>query len=225
MTIFKIKYGAALVSLLIIISLLGAGGWFWNNYGQRMEEMEKKDPELFGMILDEARGFNLIEASRLLIDLDQMTPSQVRWNRYQRLKKKIQHDDNFRQEVKAIREGAVERARAKQNKQHAAQISDIGLKHTKNSWIELKPWQKNLVLRETCQQILSGNKKLSANYCDQAIPLGREDRFVTRALENLKLEMDYFDFTRLLNQAGIPAESAISKSGKLLKMTGSLGGA
>ena len=225
MTIFKIKYGVIIISLLIIITLVGAGGWFWNNYGQRMGEIKQKDPELFGMILDEARGFNLIEASRLLIDLDQMTLSQVRWNRYQRLKKKIQNDDNFRQEVKAIREGAVERARAEQNKQHAAQISDVGLIHSGKSWNDLKPWQKGLVLRETCQQVLSGNKKLPANYCDQAIPLGREDRFVTRALENLKLEMDYFDFTRLLNQAGIPEESAISKSGKLLKMTGSLGGA
>jgi hypothetical protein len=225
MTIFKTKYGATMVSLLLIIFLVGAGGWFWNNYGQRMEEIEKKDPELFSMILDEARGLNLIEASRLPMDLDQMTPNQVRWNRYRRLKKKILNDDNFMQEVKAIREGAVERARAEQNKHHAAQISDVELKQTRNSWNEMKPWQKGLVLRETCQQVLSGNKRLPANYCDQAIPLGREDRFVTRALENLKLEMDYFDFSRLLSQAGVPEESAISQSEKLLKMTGSLGGA
>jgi hypothetical protein len=225
MTIFKTKYGPIMVSLLLIIALVNVGGWFLNNYGQRMGEIEQKDPELFRVILDEARGLNLIEAGRLLNELDQMTPNQVRWNRYRRLKKKILNDDNFRQEVKAIREGAVERARAEQNKNHDEQISAVGLNPTGNSWNEMEPWQKGLILRETCQSILAKNKRLTSSFCDQAIPLGREDRFVTRALENLRMEMDYFDFSRLLSQAGIPEKSAISKPGKLLKMTSSLGGA
>ena len=78
---------------------------------------------------------------------------------------------------------------------------------------------------ETCRRIFSDEKKLTASFCDQAIPLGHDERFVARALENLKMEMNYFDFTRLLDEAGIPAEKVFSHSGKLKKMTGSLGGA
>ncbi len=89
----------------------------------------------------------------------------------------------------------------------------------------MEPWRKGLVLRETCQRILPDEKKLAASFCDQAIPLGHDDRFVVRALENLKKEMDYFNFSRLLSEAGIPAENIFSHSGKLIKMTGSLGGA
>jgi hypothetical protein len=225
MTIFKSKLGVVIVSLLIVISLASAGGWFWNNYGYRMGEIEKKDPELFGMIIQEARGLNLIGASRLLMELDRMTPNQVRWNRYKRLKQKLANDKDFKQEHLRKKNEIWKQAKSDKLKNREVQIGEVKLIPETKYWNEMKPWQKGLVLRETCQQVLSENKKLPANYCDQAIPLGRENRFVTRALENLKLEMDYFDYSRILSQAGIPEESAISKSGKLLKMTGSLGGA
>ena len=215
-----------MIILLLFITLsLGAGGWVWNTYGPAFEVFKNKDPEQFNIILTEVKSLNFIKASNLALELNQMTPNQLRWNRYRRLKQKILSDDNFRQEVNAVRIGVVERARAEQNKYHSLQISDIDLQPDSNLWQKMDPWKKGLVLRETCQRILSKDKRLTPSYCDQAIPLGREERFVARALENLKLEMDYFDFSRLLSQAGIPAESAISPSGKLIKMTGSLGGA
>jgi hypothetical protein len=225
MEFLKKKYWVMIASLLFIIFSVGAGGWVWNTYGPAFEELKNKDPEEFSIILAEIKNLNLLKAGSLAIELNQMTPNQVQWNRYRRLKQKILSDDNFRQEVNAVRKGVVERARAEQNKYHSLQISDTGLQPDSTIWHKMDPWKKGLVLRETCQRILSKDKKLPANYCDQAIPLGREDRFVARALENLKLEMDYFDFSRLLSQAGIPAETAISQSGKLLKMTGSLAGA
>ena len=222
MIIITTKFRMVIVSLLFVIALVGAGGWYWNNYGQRMGEIEKKDPELFRIIIDEARGLDLIEAVRLLLELDQMTPNQVRWNRYKRLKQKLASDKKLLQEHLQERDKLWQQARSEKLKNYEAQIGEVKLNSKTNLWNEMRPWKKGLVLRETCQQILSANKRLPANYCDQAIPLGKEDRFVTRALDNLKLEMDYFDFSRLLSQAGISSESAISKSGKLIKMTGSL---
>ncbi|MGV7222706.1 MAG: hypothetical protein ACQ9MH_14405 [Nitrospinales bacterium] len=225
MNIFKTKFGVLLVTLLLIIYSAGAGWWLWNTYGPSFEELKNKDPEQFSLIVAEIKNLNLIRAGNLAIELNRLTPNQVRLNRYKRLKQNILTDDNFRQEVKAVRKGEVERARVKQNKNHAVQIRDAELQTTSNVWNEMEPWKKGLVLRETCQEILSKNRKLPVDYCDQAIPIGQDEHYVTRALENLKLDLDYFDFSRLLNQAGIPSENAISHSGKLLKMTGSLGGA
>ena len=225
MDFLKKKYWVMIISLLFIIFSVGAGGWVWNTYGPAFEELKNKDSEQFSIILTEVKSLNLFKASNLALELNRMTPNQVQWSRYRRMKQKLESDKEFKQEVMRERDEIKKHTRAEQIKNYEGQISEVELKSNINIWNEMGFWQKGLVLREICQRILSKDKRLTPGYCDQAIPLGREDHFVTRALENLKLEMDYFDFSRLLSEAGVPAESAISQSGKLIKMTGSLGGA
>lgn len=250
------------LSLLFFLVAAGGGGWVWHKYGPLLNELNAKDPEQFSLILKEVRGLHFFEARKLVIELDRLTPNQVYWNRYRRLKRKMQSDKDFKRDVMQKRREIWEEVRAEKKKYYDRQIREAEWKFAGNDqtdfarlcqtqypfpeicsiggegtiaklnsptqfiyWSEMGPWQKGLVIRETCGRILSDEKKFPASFCGRAIPLGHDDRFVIRALENLKMEMDYFKFSRLLSEAGIPGKNMFSPSGKLVKMTGSLGGA
>ena len=222
----KIKYALMTLTLLFFLFAAVGGKWAWKEYSPLFNELQKKDPEQFSMILKEVRSLHFLEARRLALELHQMTPNQLRWNRYRRLKQKLRDDAGFRQEVMLTRQKTSETARAEQMKYYSRQIGERqNTPAPVTYWNDRQPWQKSLLLREICQRIFSDKTKPPISFCDQAIPLGHDERFVVRALENLKMEMDYFDFSQILSEAGIPAENVFSYSGKLKKMTGSLGGA
>lgn len=251
----------AIVSLLFLIIAAGGGGWLWAKYGPLAAELNEKDPQQLSFILKQVRALHFLKARRLVVELDRETPNQVYWNRYRRLKLKMQTDNDFKQEFMLKRRETRVKARAKQKNYYDRQVREAegkfagnyqtdfarlcqtqypfpeicshGEERTAakpnsptqfNYWNEMGPWQKGLLIRETCGRILSDDTKFLSSFCGRAIPLGHDDRFVIRALENLKMEMDYFQFSRLLSEAGIPGKNMFTHSGKLMKMTGSLGG-
>lgn len=232
--------------LAAFLSAVGGGVWLWNFYTPKLSGLKEKDPEIFDQIVRETRQLHFLEARRLLIKLDTMTANEVYWHRYRNWKEKWNDNPEFQSQALKDRLERWETEGAREKKVFREKKSQ---KYLAVKWDSMSPWKKGLVLREKCFQFygdpatnsllnrrfknvhkassqLSGKEALyRAGFCENAIPLGSDEAAVLKALKNLKREMDYFNFTRILSDVGIPPEHIFSHSGQLRKMTGSLGGA
>ena len=244
------------LSLAAILSVVGGGVWLCDIYTPKLIGLKEKDPEIFDQIVRETRKLHLIEARRLLIKLDTMTPNEVYWHQYRNWKEKWSDNPEFQQQALKDRLERWETEGAEKKKAFDEQVGIVedaremeSSKHLAGTWNRMSPWEKGLVLREKCLEMfgekmnnsllnrrfknihkassrLSGKEALyRADFCENAIPLGHDETIVLKALENLKRDMNYFNFTRILSSVGIPHEHLFSYSGQLRKMTGSLGGA
>lgn len=221
----------------LFLLTVGAGVWLWTSYSPKLAVLKKKDPEIFAQIIKETGRLHFIEAGRLLVELDNMTLNQAYWNRYRNWKEKWSNNPEFQQESLNGRLTRWKSAQASREKLYDEKIDRVRRKDDGSlsvNWNNMGPWQKGLVLRENCLRFFGGEAVspqvgspalIRSNFCENAIPLGHDNATVAKALKNLQRDMDYFNFSRMLDELGIPPEKFFSHKGKLEKMTGSLGGA
>ncbi len=112
-------------------------------------------------------------------------------------------------------------------------------------WEQATPWQKSLILRDRCIRYLNreledyrkrrhvkkslhgaallAQSRISnaspGSLCREMVPLNHDDPSVHRALLKLRDQMNYYYFTRLLEDIGIPDHELFTVSDKLDGMT------
>jgi len=112
-------------------------------------------------------------------------------------------------------------------------------------WEQATPWQKSLILRDGCVRYLSqeledyrrrrhvkgslhgaavlAQSRISnaspGSLCREMVSLSHDEPSVHRALQKLREGMNYYYFSRLLKETGIPDSELFTVSGKLEGMT------
>ncbi len=115
----------------------------------------------------------------------------------------------------------------------------------KEYWQKANPWQKGLLIREKCIKFFSQEKQANgrrlqirkfssitsltaspleegnsvSDLCARMVPITHDAKAPGRALDALKNNMDYFYFTRLLKEIGIPQQEVFVFESKLDRMT------
>ena len=117
--------------------------------------------------------------------------------------------------------------------------------HSKEYWQNASPWEKALLLREKCIKYFSLEKQASRRglqarqfssvailtsspieegnsipeLCARLVPITHNPKSPELALDSLKNHMNYFYFSRLLKEIGIPSHEVFVFDSKLNRMT------
>jgi hypothetical protein len=152
------------IKKFIKLSIFGAlifGGWQanlkWEEFKPVLTELEKKDPEKYAKMVEEAQSFHINATKKLYRELDRMTFAEVIDLRYSKHLEKRKTDKKYREDSYDEELQTREKERKSKLETDHAKIEELKKLHLKKpvkvrfgQWMEIQPWQQRLVLREKC---------------------------------------------------------------------------
>lgn len=212
----------------------------------RYEEAIEEFKELH--FIEAYRRLKVLEA----LDMNELY--QERYKRWQnRYRKDRQFRAEQERERKNVMEKARE-ARLERHKKSYKDIEYTnrlsGPLAERLRWGQATPWEKGLILREKCVHYLQRQQQewldpanpeyqsglpqtfqdihLAGHtpgvFCTELIPLGDDPAAISRAFDNMKDKLGYFQYLQLLGEIGVKENEVFSFHEKLEKMTGDLAG-
>lgn len=157
------KFVRFLIKLLIVAALGTAGfyGWQeWKKFEVVLTGLQEKHPEKYEKMVAEFKEYNFDIAKKLYYELDAMTPNEVTWLRYNKLKKKWTENEEFRFEHMKERFQFRKEENKRMDivyKKRADIVEHFGDDQAEwlpVKWQQLEPWEKGEMLREHCVRYL-----------------------------------------------------------------------
>lgn len=162
---------------------------------------------------------------------------------------RLAHWDNelvLREEHKGMKK--LERHKLQQELEELQQKN--GAPGDRKNWEKTGAWEKGLLLRENCIKFFSFERRDSKGrsrahhlsdsaalletpgdtplpvptLCERLVPISHDAQVVETALVNLRNRMNYFYFTKMLEEIGIPKKKIFAFESKLDRMTGAFAG-
>lgn len=229
---------------IIKLSILGAlvfGGWQadqkWEEFKPVLAELEKKDPEKYAKMVEEAQSFHINETRKLYRELDRMTFAEVIDLRYSKFLEKRKTDKKFREDSYDEELQTREKERKIKLENDQAKIEALKNLHLKKpvkvrfgQWEKIQPWQQRLILQEKCVKYFKrqiedsqaqrnglttsrvttlisrvGKEPLEIeNLCEELVPMTSDPQVIQSSILSLKESMNFYYFSQLLDETGIP---------------------
>ncbi len=137
------------------------GGWQanlrWEEFKPVLAELEKKHPEKYAKMIEEAKSFHINETKRLYNEIDTMTYLEVITLRYEKWRKKRFKDKKFHE--KYYDDELLSRIEFRKVFQadYQLRIDEINalkknqpVKIRFDKWKKTEPWKQRLILHEKC---------------------------------------------------------------------------
>lgn len=216
----------------------------------KLAELREKDSIRYFEMVAEAKSLHLGVAQKMFYELDAMTPSQVAILRYNKFNVRWAKEPEFRQDVLREQEIVRELHREIMSYVYKGEQEDITSFEEEAPWVlkkweSMSSWEKGLVLREKCFDYLNredmdnkerkdglsltrfdgmednrAEKKVSSELCEKWVPLGQKEEFVQTGLKNLKLKMNFLDYSRILKDLGLQDEKGFDFSKEFKRFVG-----
>ena len=146
---------------LMIFGGLIFGGWQanirWEQFKPVLAELEKKDPEKYAEMVEEAKSFHIKEAKILYWEIETMTREAVITLRYEKWRKKRKADKKFHEEYyddELLNRVEVRKAFQTDYQSRIDEIQKLKqrqpVKARFDHWKKTEPWKQRLILREKC---------------------------------------------------------------------------
>ncbi|MBI4390168.1 MAG: hypothetical protein HY580_08310 [Nitrospinae bacterium] len=152
--------------LLSVVSGLVWGFLAWKKIKPELDELQKKDPERYALMIQTAKSFSIEKTRKIYNDLQAMTQYDALVLRYDKLKKKWQDDSKFRETELKDRETSITQIKEVKRRQYESFIEGLEAspghyeeKGLMIRWAIAPPWQKVLILREKCVKYLDLERK------------------------------------------------------------------
>lgn len=154
------------VFFLSVVSGLVWGSLAWKKIKPELDELQKKDPERYALMIKTAKSFSVEETRQIYNDLKAMTQYDALALRYNKLRKKWRDDSKFRETELKDREESM--TKIKESKRQERETFIEGLEALPEQyeekglmirWKIALPWQKILILREKCVKYLDLERK------------------------------------------------------------------
>jgi hypothetical protein len=146
---------------LMILGGLVFGGWQanlrWEEFKPVLAELEKKNPEKYAQMVEEAKSFHIKETQSLYQEIDSMTREEVIGLRYEKWYKKRKADKEFHEKYyddELLNRIEVRKALLDDYQSRSDVIREMNeLKPVDvrfEQWKKLGIWKKRLILHEKC---------------------------------------------------------------------------
>ena len=221
----------------------------WESLKPILTKLEEKDPEKYEQMWEEAKSFHISEARKLYRELNEMKLADVIDLRYRKLLAKRNADKKFKEasyeEELQIRIKERE-SRLADNLSKIDELKNLqkrkSIKIRSEQWKEREPWQQSMILQEQCIKFFKqelenqkGELKISKfstlisrvgkepleieNLCEKLVFSSASAKDIQDSILNLKESMNFFYFTKLLDETGIRKNNVFNFYEKLNGMT------
>ena len=230
--------------LLVIPAAIALVAAVWYGSRPMLEELKIKDAHRYQLMMHEASRLHFIAAWQRWVELKEVRHDQVLRDRYHRLIQQWESDSAFRQERNKAEREARMRNRHRHSRDYQSLLSDLSdtpwdRKMLRAHWESASAWEKGLLLREQCvrwlrqeiedhknRRYLKGASRLGAlpsgsfslapsERCSGWIPMRGNGQAVPQALHALKGVLNYYYFTRLMADVGLPGNPRGRREGVL----------
>jgi hypothetical protein len=245
-----LKLLVRLLLLAVLVMSVGGYVAFRQKIEPKLSELREKDSIRYFEMVAEAKALHLGSAQKMFYELDAMTPTQAAILRYNKFNARWAKEPEFRQDVlreqKIVRELHREMmSSAYKGEQENITSFEKVAPWVLNKWESMSSWEKGLVLREKCYDYLNREnmnnkerkdglsltrfdgmeekrveKKLFSELCEKWVPLGEKEELVEKGLDNLKLKMNFLDYSTILKELGIQDEKAFNFSKQFKRFVG-----
>ncbi|MBT5551247.1 MAG: hypothetical protein HOJ79_12315 [Nitrospina sp.] len=146
---------------LMILGGLVFGGWQanlrWEEFKPVLAELEKKNPEKYAKMVEEAKSFHVKETKLLYEEIDSMTQEEVIKLRYDKWHEKRKADKKFHEEYydeELLNRIEVRKALLEDYQSRSKTIEDLNklqpIKIRFEEWKKSEVWKQRLILHEKC---------------------------------------------------------------------------
>lgn len=145
----------------MIFGAIVFGGWQanlrWEEFKPVLAELEKKHPEKYAKMVEEAKSLHINETKRLYHEIDTMTYLEVITLRYEKWRKKRTNDKKFHEKYYDdellnridVRKSFQEKYQTRIDEINKLKISQP-VKVRFDKWKKTEPWKQRLILHEKC---------------------------------------------------------------------------
>ncbi|MBI4382570.1 MAG: hypothetical protein HY579_00870 [Nitrospinae bacterium] len=163
------RFISRLLKTLLLLSVVSGLVWgflAWKKIKPELDELQKKDPERYALMIKTAKSFSIQETQQLYNDLKAMTQYDALVLRYNKLRKKWRDDSKFRETELKDREESMTKIKEDKRRQYEDFIEGLEAlpeqyeeKGLMIRWAVAPPWQRVLILREKCVKYLELERK------------------------------------------------------------------
>jgi len=154
----------------MILGGLVFGGWQanlrWEEFKPVLAELEKKNPEKYAKMVEEAKSFHVKETKLLYEEIDSMTQEEVIKLRYDKWHEKRKADKKFHEEYydeELLNRIEVRKALLEDYQSRSKTIEDLNklqpIKIRFEEWKKSEVWKQRLILHEKCVKYIKVEMK------------------------------------------------------------------
>jgi hypothetical protein len=148
------------LSILLVLGVAGAAVYEWQK--PVLQKLQEKDAYRYERMVDEASRLHWINAWNQYGALQEISPSELYRERYQRWKQQWVTSGEFQQNTLRQNVEAREQIKKSQKKKYDDQKQELEQYRRKQDsallrvhWEQATPWQKSLILRDGCVRYLN----------------------------------------------------------------------
>tara|TARA_B100000686_G_scaffold352317_1_gene453869 strand:- start:5024 stop:5788 length:765 start_codon:yes stop_codon:yes gene_type:complete len=247
------KFLKILLKPLLLISLLFSGLIYykWVQFSPRLDSIQPKNPERYEFMISLAKDLKFRRAKNIFDELEAMTADDViilrfnklrrAWNESEDYRDKKLQEENKKRKEQMFRNQRSYSSRAKEVLKVPPQS---GAGWVSNNWVNTSPWNKALILRQKCVNIMNWEIKAEKSrkdalalprtapfvapqknavypvkLCESWVPLTDNEGSISLALKNLRDHLEFFQFKKLLQEIGIPEKEVMDFEKKTKRFT------
>ena len=238
--------------LLISFSLFAGLIYYkWAQFSPRLDSIQPKNPERYEFMISLAKDFKFRRAKNIFEELEAMTADEVIILRFNKLRKAWNESEDYRDKMLQEEYEKRKEQMVRNQKSHSSRAKEVlkafpqsGTGWVSTNWADTSPWNKALILRQKCANIMKWEiqaeksrkdalalprtapfvtPKKNAVYptklCDSWVPLIDNESSISLALKNLRDHLEFFQFKTLLEEIGIPEKEVMDFEKKTKRFT------